>query len=68
MFAVIGAVRRRFLVTIKETTEISINSFTGSVPARYLNCPKLGAVNLPVIITRAVIDENEDSIELEVWG
>jgi hypothetical protein len=68
MFAVISPVRRRFIVDLKGTDAFSINDFAGQVPARYLNAPEVGAVNLQVIVTRAQINEEEDTTTIEVWG
>lgn len=68
MFGVIGSVRRRFEVIVAGTDYISINDFSGSVPARLFTAPEFGVEDLPVIITAAVIKESEDVTELELWG
>lgn len=68
MFAVIGAVRRRFIIDLKSTDEFTIDSFTSAPPARYLEAPELGASNLPVIVTRASINEATNTTVIEVWG
>lgn len=68
MFAVVSPVRRRFMVEINDTASFSIDSFMDGTPARYLNAPEIGAVNIPCIVTRAAIDEAENKTTLELWG
>jgi hypothetical protein len=68
MFAVIGSVRRRFLVELKGCDSFKLDDFSGSVPARILQAPELGANSLSVIVTRAEINEGEDITTVEVWG
>lgn len=68
MFAVIGSVRRRFVIELKGCDSFSINSFVGGPPPRILNAPELGANSLNVIVTRAEIDEDADITTIEVWG
>ena len=68
MFAVIGAVRRRFTIDVLGTSEFGVDSFASGPPARILDAPELSAVNLPVIVTRAVINEETNTTTLELWG
>jgi hypothetical protein len=68
MFGVLGAVRRRFIIELKGTTAFSINDFTERTPPRIFHAPELGANNLPVIVTRLIIDEDSDITTIEVWG
>lgn len=68
MFAVIGAVRRRFIVELIGTDYITLDDFTFATPARYFTAPEFNANMLPVIITRASIRESENKTILELWG
>ena len=68
MFAVVGAVRRRFLVVVKGTDHITIDSFAGQIPARLFTAPEFGVTDLPVIIARAQINNSENRTYLELWG
>ena len=68
LFGVIGAVRRRFVVEFKGTTEFSINDFTDRTPARFFTAPELGVNALPTIVTRINIDEEADLTTVELWG
>lgn len=68
LFAVIGAVRRRFVVDLIGTDYITIDDFANATPARLFTAPEFGVTNFPVIITRAAIIESENQTKLELWG
>lgn len=68
MFQVIGSVRRRFMLIVKGTDYLTVDSFAGQVPARYLTAPELGVENLPVIVTRVQINNSENRTYMELWG
>lgn len=68
MFAVVGAVRRRFMVDLIGCDYITIDAFETATPPRLFTAPEFGANNLPVIITRAAIIESENRTKLELWG
>jgi hypothetical protein len=68
MFGVIGAVRRRFVVELKGTTDFSVDDFAGQVPVRYFTASEFDITNLPCIVTRLVVDEDADTTTMELWG
>lgn len=68
MFAVVGAVRRRFFVDLIGTDYIDIDAFASATPPRYFTAPEFSVNNLPTIITRAAIIESENRTKLELWG
>jgi hypothetical protein len=68
MFAVIGAVRRRFEVFVAGTDIFDLDMLAGATLGITLNAPEHEANNLLCIVTRMIIDEDEDQTILEVWG
>lgn len=68
LFAVIGSVRRRFLVIIKGTDYIGVDDFATGCPPRLFTAPELGLDQHPVIVTRAQIKHSENRTYLELWG
>lgn len=68
MFGVVGAARRRFMVHLIGTDFLNINSFAGQTPTYTFTSDDLGVSGLSVIVTRAVIDEDEGITSLELWG
>lgn len=68
MYAVIGQPRRRFSITTAGTEGVSINDFANGMKGATLKAAELSINNLPVIVTRIIIDEDDDQVISEVWG
>jgi hypothetical protein len=68
IFAVIGVPRRRFEVVTGGTEGYSIDDFIGGPKGVTLKAPEDGVASLDGIVTRIVIDEDQDQVIHEVWG
>lgn len=68
MYNVVGAARRRFEIHTAGTEGATIDDFANGVKAATLNAPEVEVTGLPVIVTRIIIDEDEDQVTSEVWG
>jgi hypothetical protein len=65
---VMSAPKRRLELTVSGTDVLSPDSFTGTCPTVRLTYPFLGINNERFAVTRMVVNEENNSTVLELWG